>query len=139
MNPVFTVFSAFLRLSLRVVFRPQPQPLQFFQRLTRLIFRSTRKTCVLIRTAHPALAVSALTPRIPQFVLLTCQQIPLFSLRTSVLRFRTARSACRCFVLVFTRWSLSVSRLSRVQSVFLRLVMAHVPRRSAHTTSHRTA
>ena len=34
-----TVFSAFLRLSLRVVFRPQPQPLQFSQRLTRLIFR----------------------------------------------------------------------------------------------------
>ena len=50
-----------------------------------------------------------------------------------------ARSACRCFVPVFMRWSLSVSRLSRVQSVFLRLAMAHAPRRFVHITSHRTA
>ena len=71
-------------------------------------------------------------------VLLTSQHIPLFSLRISVLRFRTARSACRCFVLASMRWSWSVSRLSRVQSVFPRLAMAHVPRRSVRTTSHRT-
>ena len=62
----------------------------------------------------------------------TCPPTPWCSLRSSALRSRTARSACRCCAPVCTRWSLSASRQSWVPSAPARLATATVIGRSSY-------
>ena len=61
------------------------------------------------------------------------------SRRNSAPRSRTARSACRCCAPACTRWNSRSSRQSSVPSARARSATATVPRRSAPTTSPRTA